>query len=338
MGAFGKSGYPISSLYRLPQQLQLTIGGDFNARHPDWEPNIRPNPAGTAITNWAEDRGLQLLNPIGENTHIPRKTNERGHVIDLAFSSIPFADAQIDLSLRCGSDHETLIISLPSDQQLKSNPRLRIGPPYHRAFHRALEAATKYWQPVAHSPVALDQRASNLTEAIQRAVKAVGRPGGRGGQTSHWWNEECSSLQSKLQTCADGSSYSLSSKVFRKAVRAAKKNSFAKFISEASSDKDIFKVTKIGLPKASREPPPIQIQDGVFVEEPLQKAEALRKALLERFSADNDITDPWSAPLPPPQITLQGPASEDEVRDCTIGVKNTAAGNDEVAVATLTLA
>jgi ribonuclease HI len=291
-----------------------------------------------ATASWAEERSLQLLNPIGVNTHISRNDGERGHVIDLAFSSIPSAEANIDLSLRCGSDHETLVIRLPDSNQAKSNPRLRIGPDYHSAFRNALAMSTKLWQPVAHTPVALDKRAFDLIEAIQLTIRAIGRPVGRGGRASNWWNEECSSLQESLQTCADGLSYSTASKAFRKAVKNARRSGFAKFLSEASSDTDIFRVTKIGLPAALREPPAIQIEEGVFVEEPLQKAEALRKALLERFSAENDISDPWRTPVSPPQIPLQEAASEDEVRDCTIGVANTAAGKDEVAVATLSLA
>jgi hypothetical protein len=339
-GSLGESNCPITTLYHLPQLAQLTVGGDFNGRHPDWEPGETSNTAGMDIASWAEERSLQLLNPIGENTHIPRNSTERGHVIDLAFSSIPSAEAYIDLSLRCGSDHETLVVSLPAGQQAKAAPRLRIGPKYHPAFQQALGAATKHWQPVTHTPIALDKRAFDLIEALQLAIQAVGRPGRRGSHVSQWWNEECSSLQKGLQECAAGPCYSKASKAFRKAVKGAKKSSFAKFLNEASSDKDIFRITKIGLPTAPREPPPIQIEEGVFIEEPLQKAEALRKALLERFSADNDISGPWAAPLPLPlpQIPLQESASEDEARDCTIGVKNTAAGKDEVAVSILIIA
>jgi hypothetical protein len=41
---------------------------------------------------------------------------------------------------------------------------------------------------------------------------------------------------------------------------------------------------------------------------------------------------------PGPTISLDKHASVDEVRDCIIGVKNTAAGTDEVSVATLIIA
>ena len=37
-----------------------------------------------------------------------------GHVIDLTFSNVPFAQSAVDASIHSGSDHETIVTSVPT--------------------------------------------------------------------------------------------------------------------------------------------------------------------------------------------------------------------------------
>ena len=61
---------------------------------------------GIEIHDWATYNGLSYISEIGIPTHAA------GRTIDLAFSNIPFATAEVDLRLQTGADHETIRISI----------------------------------------------------------------------------------------------------------------------------------------------------------------------------------------------------------------------------------
>jgi hypothetical protein len=41
-------------------------------------------------------------------------THRAGHVINLTFSNVPFAQLAVDASMHSGSDHETIVTSIPT--------------------------------------------------------------------------------------------------------------------------------------------------------------------------------------------------------------------------------
>lgn len=74
--------------------------------------------------------------------------------------------------------------------------------------------------------------------------------------------------------------------------------------------------------------------DGEPIDEPMEKAEALRTALLERFTDADDLDyDPLTAHIIPRRfIPWQAHVSDAEVRDATITVKSTSQGTDGISV------
>ena len=60
-------------------------------------------------------------------------THYASHVIDLTFSNVPFAQSAVDASMHSGSDHETIVTSVPTSA---------LGTPHLEQYHyRVLEAS-----------------------------------------------------------------------------------------------------------------------------------------------------------------------------------------------------
>ncbi|GFW24947.1 probable RNA-directed DNA polymerase from transposon X-element [Trichonephila clavipes] len=91
----------VCSLYRSPSspinsfipdlikifrnRAQCIIVGDYNARHPTWNPNRRGNTAGTRLFHYANTCGLVISAPT-DFTRIPQQQNHQPSVIDLGVS------------------------------------------------------------------------------------------------------------------------------------------------------------------------------------------------------------------------------------------------------------
>ncbi|KAL7918250.1 Endonuclease/exonuclease/phosphatase [Trichoderma austrokoningii] len=84
---------------------QSIIAGDFNATHWTWQPGRRPDAAGNAIAEWAEEHNLLP-------SLVDSSTRDSGKCIDLVFSNCSIS-SRADHSLATGSDHYTVVISLP---------------------------------------------------------------------------------------------------------------------------------------------------------------------------------------------------------------------------------
>ncbi|GFY01599.1 RNA-directed DNA polymerase from mobile element jockey [Trichonephila clavipes] len=91
----------VCSLYRSPSspinsfipdlikifrnRAQCIVVGDYNARHPTWNPNRRGNTAGTRLFHYANTCGLVISAPT-DFTKIPQQQNHQPSVIDLGVS------------------------------------------------------------------------------------------------------------------------------------------------------------------------------------------------------------------------------------------------------------
>ena len=96
----------LTPLFNWPILIKCLIAGDFNARYHSWEPGARSIHGGQYIADWAAEHSLcQLVPPI--------PTNPRNTTIDLAFTNIPLAVANVEEHLATGSDHFTISISIP---------------------------------------------------------------------------------------------------------------------------------------------------------------------------------------------------------------------------------
>jgi hypothetical protein len=114
------NGYAILNVYRQPLTLEVIdyvthlsppskclVGGDFNARHDMFEPGVQPAHQGAGLARWATESGMDFIGTPGAATH------NLGHVLDLTFSNVPFAQSTIRADMQSGSDHQTQVTIIP---------------------------------------------------------------------------------------------------------------------------------------------------------------------------------------------------------------------------------
>ncbi|KAM4067475.1 endonuclease-reverse transcriptase domain-containing protein [Hirsutella rhossiliensis] len=262
-------------LLRWPAPDRCLVAGDFNAKHHSWQAG-RIEGRGEAVAAWATANGLNLLNPAD----VP--TNPHGNTIDLAFSNIALAAAVVEDHLATSSDHFTLNITLP---ELAVTPpptgKVRLTSDEEiRRFIEMVENGVAAIQPSTASPQDLDSLALAVTNLLQFAAKAAGRPVRKGARSAPWWTEECVLAAAEYR------------------ARRYWRDLIDSFTDSAS----VFRAV---------------LDDAVY-ETQLDKANALRRATLERRTSQDDITDPW-VPVDP-------------VRDATLRTGNTSPGSDNITV------
>ena len=166
------------------------VGGDFNVRHESFEPAVTAANGGIELARWAAAASMDYIGVPGQPTHCA------GHVLDLTFSNIPFAQSAVEASMHSGSDHETIVTSIPT---------AALGTPHLAQYHyRVPEASLPKFaglieigvqgipDPLAAQDTAqLDNCVSLLTETIQHSVRTAGRPDRKEGRAAPWWTEEC---------------------------------------------------------------------------------------------------------------------------------------------------
>ncbi|GFU02377.1 putative RNA-directed DNA polymerase from transposon X-element [Trichonephila clavipes] len=87
--------------------------GDFNAKHPCWNPG-RPNNSGNTLYNWASTHALEIIAPTAPTHFSPRGAST---IIDIAFSNnITLHDVNSVNAL--SSDHNPVIIDLSLNNSL----------------------------------------------------------------------------------------------------------------------------------------------------------------------------------------------------------------------------
>lgn len=85
----------------------MIVGGDFNAHNDFFEPGVNNMGRGGELADWSNNSLMYYIGEVGVSTH------DRGHVLDLTFSNIPFASTKVRKDLATGSDHVTLITTIP---------------------------------------------------------------------------------------------------------------------------------------------------------------------------------------------------------------------------------
>ncbi|WPJ61182.1 hypothetical protein SMAC4_13419 [Sordaria macrospora] len=118
---------------------------------------------------------------------------------------------------------------------------------------------------------------------------------------------------------------------FKRIVREAKQLFFDDLITKARDDKDIFRIVAWHKPRDRMEAPPLVI-NGQTVIEPEAKAEALRTALLERNSEEEDLETGWVPTVPRRRLPWSSVVHADEVYKTLCGSGNTSPGTDGITV------
>jgi hypothetical protein len=114
------NGYSILNAYRQPGSdlvidyvtrlvppPRCIVGGDFNAHHDFFEPGVNTFARGGELVEWSAENMMDFIGEVGT------ATQRCGHVLDLTFSNVPWAQTTVRADMHCGSDHETLVTTLP---------------------------------------------------------------------------------------------------------------------------------------------------------------------------------------------------------------------------------
>ena len=179
----------VTNLTPLPKCL---IGGDFNARHDNFEPGADNVNRGGELAQWASYSGMDFIGEVGVSTHAA------GHVIDLTFSNIAFARTTVRHDLHCGSDHETSITVIPGrETQPPDQHRLRIPedelPRFAGLVQAGMTCLPSPW--TLDTAAQLDNYASRLAAIFDEAILTVGKSIREGDRTAPWWTPECQETQ-----------------------------------------------------------------------------------------------------------------------------------------------
>ncbi|GAA6025607.1 hypothetical protein JCM10207_001484 [Rhodosporidiobolus poonsookiae] len=194
-------------LASAPPARPLVVAGDFNLRHPSWDPLYVGNPLDEAeeARLTFEEAGLVHLRPPGEPTWWgPRGA---GETLDLALGNLQaeerLVSACIDESLECGSDHRPIRITLNISPSTASPPpprRLHHKLDTEKALETYLEALEALPPPPALVTAAeVDLEADRLSAA---ATAPLARP--RSTRFANaWWTPEVAAASGEARRLAN---------------------------------------------------------------------------------------------------------------------------------------
>ena len=172
----------------LSPPLHCLIGGDFNAWHDMWEPGRQPAHWGADLVRWAIESAMDFIGELGE------ATQWSGHVLDLTFSNIPFAQSGICYDMQSGSDHETQVTmipghgSIPLEQVHYRVPEAELGK-LARLVGNDIARLTNPWE--ITNIAQIDNFMEALAGVFTSAIQVVGKPNQGGGTPASWWMPEC---------------------------------------------------------------------------------------------------------------------------------------------------
>jgi hypothetical protein len=298
------------------------IAGDFNARHPMWEPGSQPTGTGNAIASWAERYDLQYIGEAGTSTH------DKGHVLDLTFTNIPLAAAEIFPQIHPGADHEAILIVFPLTAALEERNTIRATVPDAHLERFTTLVGLNPLQEVQQgaSTADLDRAAEAILGNLDSALQALTSRRKGKQRSAPLWNSSCEVARGdchrarrfQTRTGQDDPSYHEDTEAVRKAfhqtVRLAKREYWNRKINNAASSEDLYRITSWQKRSLNIKPPPLVVNE-TTVEDTAGKAAALRTALLERFTAEDAETIPT---VPRTSIPWSTKVSQDEARTATL--------------------
>ncbi|GAA6044449.1 hypothetical protein JCM8097_004729, partial [Rhodosporidiobolus ruineniae] len=190
-----------SILAAAPPPSRTVVLGDFNLRHPQWEPErtIPPTPAAETAITVLNDLDLYLLSPLGENTWSSHNGRDEG-VLDLAFGDLRTSEelvsCKVNDSLHALSDHLPLALVLPLDCPAPPTP-----PPqwlFRKTQPTAAIAAFESFSLSSppgplNTAAEIDKEGEQLTSILlstRDAVVRLARPGGKHRLAHAWWSDE----------------------------------------------------------------------------------------------------------------------------------------------------
>lgn len=193
------------------------------------------------MADWAANKGLEAM-VIGEPTHTA------GNTIDQLLSNIPGCEAGTEAELYSGSDHFTILATIPCTTSPAPQPgRFRVPeakiPDFVQICHLAAPTVTARADTVDE----LEKLAHQLHQALTLALGATGAQQRNRGHATSWWTPECTDTHHDLKRAMKEREHPELirelRKNLRKSVQRAKRTYWETKIANAKSDKDLFTIT-----------------------------------------------------------------------------------------------
>ncbi|KAI1006659.1 hypothetical protein K3495_g1555, partial [Podosphaera aphanis] len=321
---------------------RLLVAGDFNMRHPSWQPSTNiTSPMAENLLEWTERNSLTLTSELDAPTHI------RGNVLDLTFVSSSLTalgtETAISQELDATSDHFPIVTVIPWDSRYQE-PVARLKPETldEKLFLALLSSGIRGITDPAQTRTAeaLDNYAQRICDTIKQAYSGSARRAMGKGTGQPWWNAECkAAAQTYRQTRRSSDNQDeiiAAKKALRTVTRRAKRKFFQDKLDKASSAKDVYGMVNWHRSAGSFRTPPLK--DPLHPDAPLaitaeSKRQVLAQNLLQRMPESGDI--PMDTPavgckaLPFPEI------SDQEIKAAVFRSGNTAPGEDDIPTSIL---
>ena len=293
------------------------IAGDFNAINPAWQSHGFGRNGDDEVARWASNAGLFLTTEVDVGTH------NLGNTLDLTFTNIHGAQSEIAPHLETGSDHRTILITLPS---YRTDGGYRRPPKPEPEFSRNLAALIPaHWNTTdPRDPMEIEERFETLVKMIQEARPL--RPTS-GAPKSQWWDEEVKEA---------GRAYRLSRsanhrKEWHKLIRKKKAGYWESLIAGANTANKAYKLARWAKRSSQFGSPPLEGPDGPITS-PKKKADYFLQLLLEKAPKEPERDEEG----PPQRAIRMDPVLEDwEIEDALLRAGNTAPGDDEITTQVL---
>ena len=198
--------------------------------------------------------------------------------------------------MHSGSDHETIVTSIPTsmigtsylDQHHYRVPETSI-PKFTGLVEIGVQSIPN---PLAAQDTAqLDQYVTLLTETIQHSIQTAGKPDYKEGRAAPWWTTDCKvayQRHKRAKKRCSSSSLLEETRIFKTTVRQAKRQYWRHVIDNAKDGKELFRVIAWHKLAPENQDAPLVV-NGTTISDPLEKAEALREEVLNRYTAEDDL-------------------------------------------------
>jgi len=173
------------------------------------------------------------------------------------------------------------------------------------------------------------------------ALEAGGTPASKRGRAAPWWTRECQNSWKEFKKAKrtaireENPVFGPSSeeKAYYTTVRQAKRDYWRNAIDSISNDKGLWDLVGWHKKGPRLRAPPL-VHEGETISDPMEKAKCLQKAVLGRFSEENDLEiDPleeWNQEEA--KITWDTEVTLEEAQKSCIGVQSKAPGVDGITV------
>ncbi|POS84528.1 hypothetical protein EPUL_004872 [Erysiphe pulchra] len=249
----------------LPNSL---IAGDFNTRHSLWDSRSRDSTRAEELIDY---------------------THNKGNVLDLVFTNIIGTQCNIEEHLHTTSDREILLTTLPLNGYAAKalEERFTLTSDAIPRFILGIKETLKSDKILLQD---LDSLALTITESIKINMGRFLPRKSHQMQGKKWWNPDCREKAYVYRRARKLGDANTEKHALRNATRSMKKAYWQNIVQSTKFPSDIFKITRWHKNIATFSSPPIK-HEGQIYEDPIDKALVLTKALLQRRTIDDDISE-----------------------------------------------